>query len=123
MRPRAHDRHVAAVIARRLILLVGAVVFLVDHNESDPVERGEHGAPRADDDVDVAPPDAVPLIVTLAIRQATVLNCHAVTKARAEQKDWADSIKRNREESRKLEAEQKELRKQLDDDMRRMFSR
>ena len=44
-------------------------------------------------------------------------------KARAEQKDWADSIKRNREESRKLEAEQKELRRQLDEDMRRMFSR
>ena len=45
------------------------------------------------------------------------------TKARAEQKDWADSIKRNREESRKIEAEQKELRRQLDEDIRRMFSR
>jgi hypothetical protein len=45
------------------------------------------------------------------------------TKARAEQKDWADSIRRNREESLKLEAEQKELRRQLDEDIRRMFSR
>ena len=45
------------------------------------------------------------------------------TKAREEQKDWADRIKRNREDSRKLEAEQKELRRQLDEDMRRMFSR
>ncbi len=45
------------------------------------------------------------------------------TKARTEQKAWADSIKRNREESRKLEAEQKEQRRQLDEDMRRMFSR
>ena len=44
-------------------------------------------------------------------------------KARAEQKDWADLIRRNREESKKLEAEQKELRRQLDEDMRRMFSR
>ena len=44
-------------------------------------------------------------------------------KARAEQKDWADSIRRNREESRKLEAEQKEMRRQLDEDMRRMFGR
>ena len=44
-------------------------------------------------------------------------------KVREEQKDWADSIRRNREESRKLEAEQKELRRQLDEDMRRMFSR
>jgi len=45
------------------------------------------------------------------------------TKARAEQKDWADSIRRDREESRKLEAEQKEMRRQLDEDMRRMFGR
>ena len=45
------------------------------------------------------------------------------TKARAEQKDWADLIRRNREESRKLEAEQKEMRRQLDEDMRRMFGR
>lgn len=45
------------------------------------------------------------------------------TKAQTEQKAWADSIKRNREESRKLEAEQKELRRKLDEDMRRMFAR
>jgi hypothetical protein len=45
------------------------------------------------------------------------------TKARTEQKAWADSIKRNREDSKKLDAEQKELRRQLDEDMRRMFSR
>lgn len=45
------------------------------------------------------------------------------TKAQTEQKAWADSIRRNREDSRKLEAEQKELRRQLDEDMRRMFGR
>ena len=45
------------------------------------------------------------------------------TKERTQQKAWADSIKRNREDSRKLEAEQKELRRQLDEDMRRAFSR
>ena len=45
------------------------------------------------------------------------------TKAREERKDWADSIRRSREESRKIEAEQKELRRELDEDMRRMFSR
>ena len=52
-----------------------------------------------------------------------IVLCLWVAKGRAEQKDWADSIRRNREESRKLEAEQKELRRQLDEDMRRMFSR
>jgi hypothetical protein len=45
------------------------------------------------------------------------------TKARTEQKAWADSIKRNREESKRLEAEQKELRRQLDEDLRRPFGR
>lgn len=45
------------------------------------------------------------------------------TKAQTEQKAWADSIKRNREESKKLEAEQKELRRQLDEDLRRPFGR
>ncbi len=47
------------------------------------------------------------------------------TRARAhtKQKEWTDSVKRNREESKKLEAEQKELRRQLDEDMRRMFAR
>jgi len=44
-------------------------------------------------------------------------------KERTQQKDWADTFKRSREDSRKLEAEQKELRRQLDEDMRRMFSR
>jgi hypothetical protein len=45
------------------------------------------------------------------------------TKAQTEQKAWADSIKRNREDSRKLEAEQKQLRRELDEDMRRAFGR
>ena len=44
-------------------------------------------------------------------------------KAREERKYWDDAAKRRKEESRKLEAEQKELRRQLDEDMRRMFSR
>jgi hypothetical protein len=42
-------------------------------------------------------------------------------KAREERK--IGRTRRNREESRKLEAEQKELRRQLDEDIRRMSSR
>lgn len=45
------------------------------------------------------------------------------TKQRTQQKAWADTIKRNREDSKKLETEQKELRRQLDEDMRRAFGR
>ena len=44
-------------------------------------------------------------------------------KERTQQKAWADTFKRSREDSRKLEAEQKEQRRQLDEDMRRMFAR
>lgn len=47
----------------------------------------------------------------------------ARAKAQTEQKAWADSIKRNREDSRKLEAGQAKLRRQLDEDMRRAFGR
>jgi len=43
--------------------------------------------------------------------------------ARAKQKAWQESIKKNREESKRLEAEQQERRRQLDDDMRRAFGR
>jgi hypothetical protein len=45
------------------------------------------------------------------------------TKKRAQQKDWADTFKRSREDSKKLEAEQKELRRELDADLRRVFGR
>ena len=44
-------------------------------------------------------------------------------KQRAQQKDWADTFKRSREDSKKLEAEQKELRQELDADLRRVFGR
>jgi hypothetical protein len=44
-------------------------------------------------------------------------------KERAQQKAWADTFKRSREDSRKLEAEQKELRRELDEDLRRVFGR
>lgn len=48
---------------------------------------------------------------------------NARTRIQTEQKAWADSIKRNREDSRKLEAEQRRLRRELDEDMRRAFGR
>ena len=45
-------------------------------------------------------------------------------KAREEQKYWADLVRRNKEESKRLEAEDKELRRESSsEDMRRMFGR
>jgi hypothetical protein len=44
-------------------------------------------------------------------------------KAREERKYWEDAARRNREESKKLEAEDLERRRKLDEDMRRAFGR
>ena len=44
-------------------------MLLVDDHEPEAGERREHGGARADDDVDVAAADALPLIVALAVRE------------------------------------------------------
>ena len=75
---RAHDRHVTTVIARRLLLLVRRVVLFVHDDQSETLERREHRGSGADDDVHVAAADALPLIVTLAVRERAVLNRHAL---------------------------------------------
>ena len=43
-------------------------------------ERREHRRARADDDVDVAAADALPLIVALAVREAAVLDGDALAE-------------------------------------------
>ena len=75
-----HHGDVSSVIARTLLLFVRAVVFLVDDDEAEALDRRENCGARADDDVDVAATDALPLVVTLAIREAAMLNCHALAE-------------------------------------------
>ena len=65
---RTHDRAFAPVIQDSVLLLVGGVMPFLDDDEPEGRERGEHGAARADDDVDVAAADAVPLIVPFPLR-------------------------------------------------------
>ena len=48
------------------------------------LERREHRRARADDDVDVAAADALPLVVALAVREAAVLDGDAVAERLAE---------------------------------------
>src|SRR5207237_1748272 len=84
--PAADDRDVAPVVARNLLLLVRRVVLLVDDDEADALERRKDGRARADDDVDVAAADALPLIVALAVAEAAVLNGDAVAERRAEER-------------------------------------
>ena len=47
----------------------------------------------------------------------------ARAQARAQQKIWQESIRKNREDSKRLEAEQQERRRELEEDMRRAFGR
>lgn len=47
----------------------------------------------------------------------------ARAQARAQQKVWQESLRKSKEDSKRLEAEQKELRRQIDEDMRRAFGR
>jgi len=79
------DRDVASVVAGTLLLFVRAVVLFVDDNQADALERGEHRRARADHDVDVGAADALPLIVALAVREAAVLDRHAVAERLTEE--------------------------------------
>ena len=83
-RPRAHHRHVAAVVARALLLLVRPVVLLVHDDQAEALNGREDRRARADDDVDLRAADAMPLIVALAVGQAAVLDGHAIAEQRPE---------------------------------------
>ncbi len=58
--PRAHHRHIAGVIARAVLLLVGRIVLLVDDDEAEIGVRQEQRGARADDDTHLAGRDRAP---------------------------------------------------------------
>ena len=66
------DGDVAGVVAGRFFLLVGGLVFFVDDDEADVLERGEDGAAGADHDPGAAGVELVPFVVPLAFRQVAV---------------------------------------------------
>ena len=61
------DGDIASVISRTLVLFVRAIVLLVDHDQTKRLHGGKDRRARADDDVDITTPDAMPLIVPLAV--------------------------------------------------------
>ena len=61
-------------------------MLLVDDDQAERAERREHRRARADDDVDVAAADALPLIVALAVGQAAVLDGHALAERAPEER-------------------------------------
>ena len=79
---RAHHRHVAAVVARALVLLVRPVVLLVDDDQPEIGNRREHRGARSDDHPRVALPDAPPLVVPLPRRELAVQHGHRPPEAR-----------------------------------------
>jgi hypothetical protein len=68
-RPRRHARDSADSLP-----VCTTVVLLVDHDQAEVGDRREDGAAGTDDQIDVAPPDALPLIVALAVAEAAVLD-------------------------------------------------
>ena len=63
------EGRVPSLESRRPVALVRGVVLLVDDDDPEVGERRPDGQPRPDDDVDVAGPDAPPLVGALAIGQ------------------------------------------------------
>ena len=59
-------------------------MLLVNHNQSHLLEWREHRRAGADDDIDVAAADALPLVVALAVGKAAVLDGDAVAERVAE---------------------------------------
>ena len=84
---RAPDRHVAAVVARHLVLLVAAVVFLIHHHQAElPVwDRREHRAARAHHQSHLPAGHHVPLLVALRGGEPAVEDGHALVREARQQ--------------------------------------
>ena len=75
----------ARVVARRgVVLLVGPLVRLVDHDQAEVRLRREDGGARADDDVERTGGDLRPLVVRLPEREPRVQHTDATREALGE---------------------------------------
>ena len=81
-RPRAHDGHVAAVIARGFFLLVAGVVFFIDHNQAEIAHGSEDSGACSDHNAGAARANSAPLIGALGVAEGAVQNRHAVAESR-----------------------------------------
>ncbi len=61
-------------------------MFLVHDDQAKALQRREHRRTGADDDVDLAAADAVPLIVPLSVRERAVLNRHPAAEHTAKER-------------------------------------
>ena len=68
----AQDGHVAGIVARGFVLLVGGLVLLIDNDHAGIFHRGKNRTSRPDDDPGMAGVDFVPFIVALAVGEMAV---------------------------------------------------
>ena len=81
---RPHHGHIAPVVARRLFLLVAAVVLFVDHDQAQVAHRRENAGPRPHHHRGFAGAYAPPLLGALDIRERAVQNGHPVAESKEE---------------------------------------
>ena len=81
----------AGVVARVAFVLVGRVVLLVEHDQPDPLDRGEDRRARPDADARRAAAKAAPLVVTLARGELGVQHRDRVAEA---VREAADDLRR-----------------------------
>ena len=72
LRPQNGD--ITSVIARRFLLLVGALMLFIDDDDSKVFERRKDGASRPDDNARTAGMNLPPLIEAFASREMAVKN-------------------------------------------------
>src|SRR6185503_7414406 len=81
---RAHERHVARVVARRVLLLVGAILFLVDRDQAEIAKRHEDRGARSHDEIERTIRRALPYLRALARAERRMVEGHALDPALAE---------------------------------------
>ena len=93
---RAHDGDIARVIARRFLLLVGSLVFLIDDDEPEVRQRREDRAARADHDARAAVMNLVPFVVALALGQMSVQHRDCILRLGEPAFEALDGLRRKR---------------------------
>ena len=94
---RTHHRDVAAVIHRRLTLLEGRLVLLVDHDEAQVRERSEDGRTRADHHPRLPERHRHPSVETLPGGKMAVPDDHLGAKVGETGAEPADRLRRQRD--------------------------
>ena len=78
-------RNFTCVIARRLILFVGRILFFIDNDETQVLQWGKNRRARADHYLGPAFANAVPLVKPFSGRHAAMEKRHLVRKPRHNQ--------------------------------------